>query len=99
MATDTHAADAHDDHGHHGPAYLAHHFDTPVQQFDAAKLGVWAYKAGDSTEASRHLNLAVAIYDQYAGAVEGAAMDVFMARRTRRRHLREFDRLLLVVVA
>ena len=42
MATDTHA---HDDHGHHGPEYLAHHFDSPVQQFDAAKLGVWAFLA------------------------------------------------------
>ena len=45
MATDTHADHAHDDHGHHGPAYLAHHFDSPVQQFDAAKLGVWAFLA------------------------------------------------------
>lgn len=30
---------------HHGPAYLAHHFDTPVQQFDAAKLGMWLFLA------------------------------------------------------
>ncbi|MEM9864098.1 MAG: cytochrome c oxidase subunit 3 family protein [Myxococcota bacterium] len=30
---------------HHGPAYLAHHFDTPAQQFDAAKLGMWAFLA------------------------------------------------------
>jgi cytochrome c oxidase subunit 3 len=40
---------AHDDHahgaghGHHGPKWLAHHFDTPAQQFDAAKLGMWAF--------------------------------------------------------
>ena len=27
----------------HGPAYLAHHFDTPKQQFEAAKLGMWAF--------------------------------------------------------
>ena len=36
----------HDDaHGHHGPAWLAHHFDTPAQQFDAAKLGMWVFLA------------------------------------------------------
>jgi cytochrome c oxidase subunit III len=39
----TMASDAHADH--HGPEYLAHHFDTPVQQFDAAKLGMWAFLA------------------------------------------------------
>lgn len=43
----TAAADAHDDHGHghHGPKWLAHHFDTPAQQFDAAKLGMWVFLA------------------------------------------------------
>lgn len=42
-----HAEGAHDDHGHghHGPKWLAHHFDTPAQQFDAAKLGMWAFLA------------------------------------------------------
>jgi cytochrome c oxidase subunit 3 len=30
-------------HGHHGLPYLAHHFETPVQQFDAAKLGMWLF--------------------------------------------------------
>lgn len=39
------AAHAHDAHGHHGPEYLAHHFETPVQQFDAAKLGMWLFLA------------------------------------------------------
>jgi cytochrome c oxidase subunit III len=39
------ARDAHDAHGHHGPVWLAHHFDTPAQQFDAAKLGMWAFLA------------------------------------------------------
>ena len=30
--------------GHHAhPSFLAHHFDTPIQQFDAAKLGMWAF--------------------------------------------------------
>ena len=33
------------DHGSHGPRFLAHHFDTPVQQFDAAKLGMWLFLA------------------------------------------------------
>jgi cytochrome c oxidase subunit 3 len=40
------AGDAHEhegEHGHHGPKWLAHHFDTPVQQFDTAKLGMWAF--------------------------------------------------------
>ncbi|HVJ89900.1 MAG TPA: cytochrome c oxidase subunit 3 family protein [Labilithrix sp.] len=44
----TASADAHehaDGHGHHGPAWLAHHFDTPAQQFDAAKLGMWVFLA------------------------------------------------------
>lgn len=33
-----------DDH-HHGdhPAFLAHHFDTPEQQFDSGKLGMWLF--------------------------------------------------------
>jgi cytochrome c oxidase subunit III len=39
------AAQGHDAHGHHGPAYLAHHFETPAQQFDAAKLGMWLFLA------------------------------------------------------
>ncbi len=43
---DTHS-DAHehaqDEHGHHGPKFLAHHFDTPEQQFDSAKLGMWVF--------------------------------------------------------
>ncbi len=33
------------DHGHHGPSWLQHHFDTPLQQFDAAKLGMWLFLA------------------------------------------------------
>ncbi|MBX3190974.1 MAG: cytochrome c oxidase subunit 3 family protein [Labilithrix sp.] len=46
-AATEHAEGAHDDHGHghHGPEWLAHHFDTPAQQFDAAKLGMWAFLA------------------------------------------------------
>jgi cytochrome c oxidase subunit 3 len=34
-----HDADDHHDH----PAWLAHHFDTPQQQFTSAKLGMWAF--------------------------------------------------------
>lgn len=33
----------HDDH--HGPEWLQHHFDTPAQQFDTAKLGMWVFLA------------------------------------------------------
>jgi len=29
-------------HGEYGP-WLAHHFDTPEQQFDSAKLGMWIF--------------------------------------------------------
>jgi cytochrome c oxidase subunit III len=46
-------AQAHDDghahgdgHGHHDPnqyPFLAHHFDTPQQQFEAGKLGIWLF--------------------------------------------------------
>src|SRR5664279_2075427 len=37
--------DAHgnDRGGHEHPKFLAHHFETPVQQFDAGKLGVWLF--------------------------------------------------------
>ncbi len=38
------AEHAHDDHGH-GPKWLQHHFDQPIQQFEAAKLGMWAFLA------------------------------------------------------
>ncbi|WP_164101622.1 cytochrome c oxidase subunit 3 [Candidatus Laterigemmans baculatus] len=38
-----HDATAEDhDHGDH-PAFLAHHFDTPEQQFDSGKLGIWLF--------------------------------------------------------
>ena len=39
LAADSHG---HDDHHAH-PDYLAHHFDTPKQQFDAAKIGMWSF--------------------------------------------------------
>ena len=36
---------AHGDHGHDHdhPSFLAHHFDTPEQQFDSGKLGMWLF--------------------------------------------------------
>jgi cytochrome c oxidase subunit III len=37
------AEHGHDEH--HGPEWLQHHFDTPAQQFDTAKLGMWAFLA------------------------------------------------------
>src|SRR4051812_43655819 len=37
----TTAQDTHGDHAH--PKFLAHHFDTPQQQFDSGKLGVWLF--------------------------------------------------------
>ena len=36
-------ADGHDGHDHDHPSYLAHHFDTPEQQFDSGKLGMWLF--------------------------------------------------------
>src|ERR1051325_1296956 len=39
-----HAAAAHGDgHGHDHPKFLAHHFETPQQQFDSGKLGIWLF--------------------------------------------------------
>ncbi|MEM8669894.1 MAG: cytochrome c oxidase subunit 3 [Planctomycetota bacterium] len=38
------ASDAHGhDHDHDHPPFLAHHFDTPEQQFDSGKLGIWLF--------------------------------------------------------
>ena len=31
------------DHDHDHPSFLAHHFDTPEQQFDSGKLGIWLF--------------------------------------------------------
>jgi len=41
----TTAHDTHDSPGGHGdhPKFLAHHFETPQQQFDSGKLGVWLF--------------------------------------------------------
>lgn len=44
LSHDTDAASQHGD-DHHGdhPAFLAHHFDTPEQQYDSGKLGMWLF--------------------------------------------------------
>lgn len=40
----THAGDAGHGDGHHDhPAHLAHHFDTPEQQYASGKLGMWVF--------------------------------------------------------
>ncbi len=33
------------DHAHDHPPHLAHHFDTPQQQFESGKLGMWLFLA------------------------------------------------------
>jgi cytochrome c oxidase subunit III len=41
MSTAAAQQPSHDDHGH--DPHLAHHFDTPQQQFDSGKLGIWLF--------------------------------------------------------
>ncbi|MBX3130878.1 MAG: cytochrome c oxidase subunit 3 family protein [Polyangiaceae bacterium] len=38
-----HEHDDHDGHDHDKYPFLQHHFDTPQQQFDAGKLGIWLF--------------------------------------------------------
>lgn len=38
-----HAFEGGHGHGHPGMPFLQHHFDTPLQQFEAGKLGIWAF--------------------------------------------------------
>ena len=46
---DSHGHAGHDDHHGHGDhakyPFLAHHFDTPNQQFESGKLGMWVFLA------------------------------------------------------
>jgi cytochrome c oxidase subunit 3 len=44
-ASAEHGHEGGDGHGHAHPKWLAHHFDTPAQQFDTAKLGMWVFLA------------------------------------------------------
>lgn len=39
MSSQAHTADEHHDH----PEWLAHHFETPEQQFEAGKFGIWIF--------------------------------------------------------
>ena len=32
-----------EEHAHEHPKFLAHHFETPLQQFEAGKLGLWLF--------------------------------------------------------
>ena len=45
MTTESDGHDHHGDgdHDHDHPSFLAHHFDTPEQQFDSGKLGMWLF--------------------------------------------------------
>lgn len=45
MSTAADHAHADDLHAHGHPAHLAHHFDTPAQQFSTGKLGMWTFLA------------------------------------------------------
>jgi len=36
---------AHDDHGHHGSPFIAHHYDDAQHQFDSGKFGIWLFLA------------------------------------------------------
>ena len=37
--------DSNDEHGHDHPKWLAHHFETQQQQFEAGKFGIWLFLA------------------------------------------------------
>ncbi len=37
------ASHDHEGHDHDHPSFLAHHFDTPEQQYDSGKLGIWLF--------------------------------------------------------
>ena len=37
------AQESHEPHEHGNEEHLAHHWDTPKQQFDAGKLGIWLF--------------------------------------------------------
>jgi cytochrome c oxidase subunit 3 len=42
IADDTNDPHRNETHHEH-PKFLAHHFDTPQQQFDSGKLGLWLF--------------------------------------------------------
>ncbi len=43
QAGDTAQSSGDHGHDHDHPPFLAHHFDTPEQQFDSGKLGIWLF--------------------------------------------------------
>lgn len=44
MATTELAESTHEEHGHHAHGeFIAHHFDSAEQQYDAGKLGIWLF--------------------------------------------------------
>jgi len=43
LAEQVHHTDGHGDHHGDHPSFLAHHFDTPEQQYDSSKLGMWLF--------------------------------------------------------
>ena len=48
VSDSVHPHSGHGDHGggaHAHPDFLQHHFDTPTQQFNASKLGMWVFIA------------------------------------------------------
>ena len=45
MSTASEHAQTQDLHAHGHPSHLAHHFDTPAQQFTTGKLGMWTFLA------------------------------------------------------
>ena len=59
---------AHEEGEHHGdhPKWLQHHWDTPAQQFDAAKIGMWAF-LGQELLFFSGLFVAYAIYRTWFG--------------------------------
>ena len=65
--TDAAVTAAHEEHGHGDhPKWLQHHWDTPAQQFDAAKLGMWAF-LGQEMLFFSGLFVAYAIYRTWFG--------------------------------
>ncbi len=74
----TEAAAEHDEHEHAGeehhgdhPKWLQHHWDTPAQQFDAAKIGMWAF-LGQELLFFSGLFVAYAIFRTWYGAAFAA---------------------------
>jgi cytochrome c oxidase subunit 3 len=78
----------HDEHGHAHSPYLHHHFETPVQQFESDKLGMWLFLATEillfgglfcAYSVYRHNHTDVFIYaHQFLNKVLGATNTVVL---------------------